>query len=87
MPDNDPAAVVATISGKDLLDRLDALSTSFTELSRKLDDIPTHVADHEARIRVVEARRPVTWPQMAGVITVLLAIIGTWAAVMQAMHG
>lgn len=49
-----PQTVLATITGKDLLDRLDGLTNAFQDLTRKLDDIPGKVADHEKRIRTLE---------------------------------
>jgi len=49
-------AIVATISGADLLDRLDRLSRDFSDMSRKLDDVPRQVHDHESRLRAVERR-------------------------------
>lgn len=50
------APALATITGADLLDRLDRLSRDFADMSRKLDDIPRQVHDHESRIRALERR-------------------------------
>ena len=51
MSDQQPAAVIATITGADLLAKLDSLSASFSDLSRKLDDVPARVHDNESRLR------------------------------------
>lgn len=51
MTDQQPTPVIATITGADLLGKLDSLSSSFNELSRKLDDVPARVHENETRIR------------------------------------
>ncbi len=80
MSEPQPTAVVATISGKDLLDKFDQLTASVYELGRKLDDVPAHVADLEDRMRQQEARRCVTWGQLGAVLTLLIAALTVVAA-------
>lgn len=77
-----PTAVIATITGKDLLDRLDSLSTSFRDFTQKLDDVPSHVADLELRMRVQESMpRPyVTWSGLGAVLTLLCVVLAVVAA-------
>jgi hypothetical protein len=77
-----PANIVATISGKDLLDKFDQLTASVNELARKLDDVPAHVADLEDRMRRQEARRCVSWGQLGAVLTLLIAAATLVAAFM-----
>lgn len=56
MTEPQPVPVVATISGKDLLDKFDSLTASVNQLATKLDDVPSKVADHESRIRALERK-------------------------------
>lgn len=46
--------VIATITGKDLLDQLNSLASNFATMSAKLDDLPATVHDHETRLRTIE---------------------------------
>ena len=51
MPDQQ---IVATVTGADLLTRLDALSGNMATMTAKLDDVPRHLADLETRVRLIE---------------------------------
>jgi hypothetical protein len=75
-----PTPVIATVTGKELLDKLDSLTASVTQLTAKLDDIPHTVADHEQRVRKLEGERFVTWPQLAGVLSLLMLALTAVAA-------
>lgn len=50
-------SVIATVTGNDLLARLDSISTSVAHLTAKIDDIPLTLHDHEGRIRLLEQWR------------------------------
>lgn len=52
----EPQAIVATITGADLLERLDRLGRDIDGIGRKIDALPQKVDDHETRLRTVERR-------------------------------
>lgn len=86
MSDDQPATV-AVITVNDMYHELQGVRQDVQILTSKLDTIPMQiseltrdVADHETRLRTQESGRFVTWPQMAGVITVLLTALGVVAA-------
>lgn len=56
MTDQQPTPVIATVTGADLLARLDKLSSDIDGIGRKIDDLPRQVHDHESRIRALERR-------------------------------
>lgn len=86
MSDEDQVTI-ATVSGKDLLDRLDSLSTNFRDFTQKLDDVPTKVADHEIRLRTIEGRHFVSWPALGVVMTSVSAGFGAVLAAVHAWRG
>jgi hypothetical protein len=51
------AAVIATVTGRDLLDELGALRESVTTLTATVNTIPVTVQDHETRLRGLERWR------------------------------
>lgn len=72
MNDN-PQTIVATVSGGDLLSRLDTLSTKMARIEAKIDDIPVHVRDLENRVRTLEQWR---W-RAAGIATGISVLISS----------
>ena len=56
MTDQQPATVIATVTGPDLLRRLDDLTAIVSRLAAKFDAIPDKIDDHEGRIRGLERR-------------------------------
>jgi hypothetical protein len=75
-----PSSVIAAVTGKDLLERLDSLTREFTHLAAKLDDIPSAVHDHETRLRHLEAAKVVTWSHAAAAATLFILLMGALAA-------
>lgn len=49
--------VLATITGRDLLDQLEKVTSSVQALTVKVDALPASVKDHEIRIRNLEFRQ------------------------------
>lgn len=49
--------ILATITGKDLLDKLDGVTQAVTDLALKISPLPAAVADHEGRLRRLEYRQ------------------------------
>jgi hypothetical protein len=68
-----PTPVIATVTGKELLDKLDALASAFASLSSKMDNVP-------ARLARIEEKNYVTWAQLGGVLTLLTVALGVVAA-------
>lgn len=78
-PDPTPTRVVATITGTDLLTKLDALTAAVSNVDRKVDPLPaaivdirSDVSDHEGRLRNLERR---IWVATGG-SAVVGAVIG-----------
>jgi hypothetical protein len=91
--------VIATVTGKDLLDQLNSLAANFATMSAKLDDLPATVHDHENRLRALEGfnvadhgGRLTTLEQSkwksSGVAAAISGILssGALAAILQATH-
>lgn len=84
-PPMQQSPIIATVTGDDLLKRLDSVSEKLGDLIGKVDNIPHKIdsietvqKDHEGRIRVLESWR---W-KGAGVASVLSAgITGTIVAI------
>jgi len=68
-----PQPIIATVTGNDLLARLDSISTNVAHLTAKLDDIPSTLHDHEGRLRLLEQWR---W-RGAGIAAVVSSLLSS----------
>lgn len=75
-----PQPVIASVTGEDLLKRLDNISVAIA----KLDDIPAKLHDHESRLRLLEQWR---W-KSAGIAAALSSVMssGLTALVIANIH-
>jgi hypothetical protein len=71
-----PQSVLATITGKDLLDKLEALTTAMQAIAVTIDPLPKMVADHETRLRAVERR---LWMACGGSV-IVSGLVSVWAS-------
>lgn len=56
MSADQPTPVIATVTGADLIEKIDKLAAQVAELVGKFGDVPRQLHDHETRIRALERR-------------------------------
>lgn len=77
---------VVEVTGKDILNKLEALEKSVADGFSKFDGLPSQVSDHEDRIRVLERVKHVPPAAVYGALVLMFAALGVLVTLLT-MHG
>jgi hypothetical protein len=84
-----PAGVgfVVEVTGKDILNKLEALEKSVAEGFSKFDGIPHTVSDHEDRIRALEKMKHVPPAAVYAALVLMFAALGVLVTILTTKQG